>query len=49
MPALYALGQHDGPKAGADQLHEDDFVVAFLDALCVKTSEERGLANASRK
>ena len=41
MPALYSLGQHDGLAAGAAQLHEDDFVVAFLDDLYVKTTRER--------
>ena len=44
MPALYALGQHDGLRAGADQLHADDFVVAYLDDLYVKTTKERAYA-----
>ena len=41
MPALYALDQHDGLEAGARQLHPDDFVVAYLDDLYVRTTRER--------
>ena len=41
MPALYALGQHDGLAAGAHQLHEDDFVVPYLDDLYVRATRER--------
>ena len=44
MPALYALGQHDGLERAKQQLHEDDFVVAFLDDLYVKTTRERAKA-----
>ena len=41
MPALYALGQHDGLAEGARQLHDDDFVVAYLPDLYVRTTRER--------
>ena len=44
MPALYALGQHDGLAAGAARLHPDDFTVAFLDDLYVVTTKERARA-----
>ena len=44
MSALYALGQHDGLEAGARQLHPDDFVVAYLDDLYVRTTRERAEA-----
>jgi hypothetical protein len=44
MPALYASGQHDGLAAGANGLHGDDFVVAFLDDLYVRTTKERAHA-----
>ena len=44
MPALYALGQHDGLEAGARQLHPDDFVVAYLDDLYVRATRERAEA-----
>ena len=44
MPALYALGQHDGLAAGAARLHPEDFAVAFLDDLYVKTTKERARA-----
>ena len=41
MPALFALGQHDGLVEGASHLHDDDFVVAYLDDLYVRTTRER--------
>ena len=44
MPAFYPLGQHDGFRAGAAQLHADDFVVAYLDDLYVKTTKGRAYA-----
>ena len=43
MPALYALGQHDGLEAGVRQLHPDDFVVAYLDDLYVRATRERAV------
>ena len=49
MPAFYALGQHDGLEAGARQLHPDDFVVAYLDDLYVRTTRERAKQLSSQR
>ena len=40
IPALHALGQHDGLAAGAAHLHPDDFVAAFLDDLDLHLYED---------
>ena len=44
MPTHYALREHDGLERAKQQLHKDDFVVAFLDDLYVKTTRDRAKA-----
>ena len=44
MPALFALAQHEALVAARRLLHEDDFLLAFLDDLYIVTVPERARA-----
>ena len=43
-PALFALAIHHALRDAAAQLHQDDFLIAYLDDVYVKTSRERARA-----